>query len=298
MGENQAVRKVSRRRDGRLWRIRGMRQRESLRGDSYKNRHLLGYCCAWVLALSQSACTMPWLDLAVTVIVPDFPPVWAAADSWELDWLSLKTGGEPRRAHPGDILVLRLPRTELAALRCRPVFGSYRGLPYGAIWPSSAHTGGAWALAADSRLVLCPDAKGGLEAELAFRLYQGGWDAANFNLERFSVEAVNRMADPWDCDFTILAKAVAVGGFRADYLSNPDKVQFMVYGLPTEMASDSPWGLPIRPGPLRSALVSAAPGIHRWFGGAYELVVSVSDRGSVDWLLRGSAGNLIQNVLP
>jgi hypothetical protein len=51
-------------------------------------------------------------------------------------------------------------------------------------------------------------------------LYQGGWDAAGFNLRRFAQEAELRMADPWDGDLAVLAQAVAEGRFRADYLKN------------------------------------------------------------------------------
>ncbi len=201
-------------------------------------------------------------------------------------------------AAPGDTLILFLPRTSFAAIRCRPVFGSCRGLPYGTIWPLDAGAPVSGDVAADPERVLSPDARGGLAAELAFCLYQGGWDAACFNLRRFAGEAELRMTDPWDSDLAAQAIAVAEGRFRADYLRTPDKTLVGVSGLLGDMASDSPWGETIKPGAQGQATLAVSPGVHRWFGCTQELVVSVSSDGSSEWILRGTDGRVMQKVLP
>jgi hypothetical protein len=235
--------------------------------------------------------------------MPEFPSAWSGADAWELDWRNLSTVGAARMAFPGDTLVLVLPRNGFAAVRCRPVFGSSRGHPYGAIWPldsarldSSTQNSGILVFGPEGALVL--DAGGGLAAELAFRLYQGGWDAAGFNLRRFALEAELRMSDPWDSDHAVLAQAVAEGRFRVDYLKAPVRIPVGVSCLPGEMASDSPWGTTIQPDVQGQAVVEASPGIHRWFGCDQELVVSVVSDGAAEWILRGTDGRVMRKVLP
>ncbi|MDX9957450.1 MAG: hypothetical protein RBT68_03315 [Spirochaetia bacterium] len=261
------------------------------------------YCVLGLASLSQAACTIPWPELSVSVVMPELPPAWSGADGWELDWRSLSTVGEACMACPGDTLVLPLPRTGFAAVRCRPVFGSFRGQPYGAIWPLDSSgldsgTLGSGTLVSEPESTLVLDAGSGLAAELAFRLYQGGWDAAGFNFRRFAEEAELRMADPWDSDLAAVAQAVAEGRFRADYLKTPARIPVWISGLPGDMASDSPWGKSIQPDAQGLASIEASPGIHRWFGYAQELIVSVSSDGSAEWILRGADGRVIQKVLP
>jgi hypothetical protein len=241
--------------------------------------------------------------MAVRVSIPELPPAWSGADGWELDWRSLETIGATCLAEPGETLILFLPRTSFAAIRCRPVFGSSRGHPYGAIWPldtcpAANVQGGVPVLETGQAALLELQPGGGLAAELAFRLYQGGWDAANFNLRRFSVEAERRMADPWNSDLAILARAVAEGRFRADYFRTPDKTSVGVSSLPGTMVSGSPWGTIVLPDPQGKAVLSVSPGIHRWFGHAQELIVSVLSDGTSAWMLRGTDGKHMQNVLP
>jgi hypothetical protein len=274
----------------------GMKNQETTPCHSRVTSRFLSLVLCLVLCLAGMnlvACSPVWPELAVSVVLPEFPPAWSGADGWDLDWRSLSMTGAVRLSLPGDTLVLFLPRTGSAAIRCRPVFGSFRGHPYGSIWPLDAGT-------LDSRPegVLIPDAGGGLAAELAFRLYQGGWDAAGFNLRRFAQEAELRMADPWDGDLAVLAQAVAEGRFRADYLKAVELVPVLVSGLSEDLASDSPWGSAIRPDSYGQAIPAVAPGIHRWFGSAQELVVSVSSDGSAEWILRGEDGRLMQKVLP
>lgn len=246
----------------------------------------LAVICLAILPLAS--CTALWPVMAVTVTLPAFPEVWSGAEAWELDWRSMVDLGENHLASPGDTLVLFLPRTSSAAIRCKPVFGIARGLPYGAIWPLHAEPEGV--------LTLSP--RGGLSAELAFLLYQGGYEAAGFNLGRYAVEAELRMADPWDSDLAALARAVAEGRFRADYLRTPARTRLTVSGLPGPMAPGSPWGTVLEPDAQGQGVLTASPGIHRWFGNNQELVVSVSPDGSSEWILRGSTGRVRENVLP
>ena len=246
---------------------------------------LAGICLAGPTLVS---CKAFWPVMAVTVSLPAFPAVWSGADAWELDWRSMDALGETRVAAPGDILVLFLPRTSSAAIRCKPVFGTARGLPYGAIWPLHADEEGG--------LLLSPGR--GLSAELAFRLYQAGFDAEGFNLRRFAAEAEERMPDPWDSDLAGLARAVAEGRFRADYLRTLARTPLVVFGLPGVMAPDSPWGMVLQPDPQGQVALTASVGVHRWFGVNQELVVSVSPDGSSEWILRGATGRVMEKVLP
>jgi hypothetical protein len=226
--------------------------------------------------------------MAVRITLPAFPPHWSGADCWELDWRSMDVTGEACSAMPGDMVVLLLPRTTAAAIRCRPVFGTSRGFPYGAIWPLDLPYGQELEL----------DSSGGLAAELAFRLYQGGYDAACFNLRRFAVESESRQDDPWDSDFAGLAHAAAEGRFRADHLNAPGRFPVVVHGLTGPMAPDSPWGTVLEPDLLGQAVLMVSPGFRRWFGSTQELVVSVAPDGSSEWMLRGRAGKVMQKVLP
>jgi hypothetical protein len=257
------------------------------------------FCCVLGLAsMHQIACTALWPELSVAVVMPDMPTAWSSADGWELEWRTRSTVGVAYLACPGDTVVLPLPRNAFAAVRCRPAFGSFRGQPYGAIWPQDSAGLDSGILESAPEGVLIPDAWGGLAAELAFRLYQGGWDAAGFNLRRFAEEAELRMTDPWDTDLTVLALAVAEGRFRADYLKTPASTTVLLWGLPGYMVSDSPWGKSIQPDAQGQASIAASAGIHRWFGCAQELVVSVSSDGSAEWILRGADGRVMQKVLP
>jgi len=236
----------------------------------------------------QAACKAFWPVMAVPVQLPALPLAWSGAEGWEVDWRSLDLVGESLLASPGDSLVLFLPRTGFAAVRCKPVFGSARGLPYGALWPQDS----------GPEIRLSPGPEGGLAAELAFRLYQGGYDPAKFNLRRFTLEAELRMTDPWDSDMASLARAAAEGRFRADYLKTPARYPLAVWGLPGPMAADSPWGQVLMPDDQGQASLTVSPGIHRWFGGAQELVVSVSAEGSTEWMLRSLEGRVREKILP
>ena len=292
MFQKEVIGKVFRMRDRSAWRRKGMKKQDAVLGQRPgKNRYfrfLVGLAC-----LGHFSCAAPWPEMAVLVVMPELPTQWSGADGWELDWRSMTMVGQVSLAAPGETLCLFLPRTSSAAIRCRPVFGSSRGHPYGAIWPLAIEPAGGRAG------VLRLEPGGGFAAELAFRLYQGGWDAGNFNLRRFAMEAVSRMADPWDSDLSVLARAVAEDRFRADYLKTPGTILVTVSGLSGVMASDSPWGRSITPDAQGLAILAASPGIHRWFGYNQELVVSVfSDGSSSEWILRGIGGRLMQKVLP
>ena len=226
--------------------------------------------------------------MAVTVSLPAFPVAWSGAEAWELDWRSLDTLGETRLACPGETLVLFLPRTSSAAIRCKPVFGTARGWPYGAIWPLQVDAEGA--------ILLSPG--GGLSAELAFRLYQAGYEAENFNLIRFAAEAELRISDPWESDLPGLARAAVEGRFRSDYLKTPARTQLVVLGVSGVMAPASPWGTVLQPDPQGQVVLTAPVGVHRWFGVDQELVVSIPSAGSPEWLLRGAKGRVREKVLP
>lgn len=273
--------------DGLCLRIIAMDTKKTLPGTRAAV-HCLVYLLLCLASLSLASCKALWPVMAVRVSLPAMPPVWSGADGWELDWRCLDVRGEAMAANPGDTLVLFLPRTGFAAIRCKPVFGTSRGLPYGAIWP----------LETESRRELGLSPGGGFSAELAFRLYQGGYDAGDFNLGRLAREAELRVADPWDCDMGALAWAAAEGRFRADYLRAPGRSVVMVHGLPGWMAPASPWGKVLEPDAQGQVTLSASPGIHRWFGSDQELVVSVSSDGSSEWILRGTAGRVMQKVLP
>lgn len=233
-------------------------------------------------------CSLAWPSLLVRMTMPELPAVWVGARLWHVDWQTRGWASHDCAA-PGETLLLKLPRTTMAAIRCWPVFAEGYGRPYGALWPAEATKG-------PDGMVLLPDAAGGLSAELAVRLYRAGLDPAGFDLPRFGREAEQRMSDPWSVDLSMLASALAQGRFRSDYFRNLPTYPVEVHGLGGLMAPDSPWASALLPDLLGVAQLSMAPGVRRWFGNGQELVVSVSADGAAVWLIRN--GTVIENSLP
>ena len=220
--------------------------------------------------------------MRVAVEVPDFPPVWAAAEAWELSWVSSDESGDAVRAMPGRTVTLDLPRGKDAAIRCAAVFGRIRTLPYGAAWPQGLSGDG----------VLRPSAAGGYAAALAETLLRAGCGRCPIDLPRFADEAESRLGDPWDVDPVMLAPAVAGRGFRVDYLRAPARASAVVSGLPAPLAPDSPWGAPAVPDGTGTAVVELAVGrVRRWMGGGYELAALASPEFGAVWTLSGPSGD-------
>lgn len=238
-------------------------------------------------ALAASAGCSAASEMPVAVRLPAMPAAWAGsggdagAELWELSWVSANGRGGPFPAEPGAVVALRLPRGEEAAVSCRAVLGAARSLPYGAAWPQSLDESGE----------LAPTAAGGFAAEAAARLYGLGLRYSGLDLARLAAEAEARLADPWDTDPGELAAAALAGRLRADHLREPERVELAVDGLPGPARPDSPYGLPLEPGPGGSATVSLPVGrVRRWYGDGYELVVAASPSGEAGWTLSATAG--------
>lgn len=214
--------------------------------------------------------------LDAVIVAPELPPAWAGADGWALSWRCDDGSGGELGLAPGGSAVLALPRAGEAAILCRAAFGDCLTLPYGALWPLDRDT--------DGRVE--PSAEGGYAASLLWPLLGGG--APAFNVGRFEAEALSRLPDPWDVDPASLAEAVAERRFRADYLSPPPRFAAAVTGLPRTLAPDSPWGSPALPDGTGAASVVMAPGVRRWMGGGWRLVVSMSSEGQALWTLSRS----------
>lgn len=225
-------------------------------------------------------------SLPVLVELPEFPAVWAAAEAWELSWVSSSGRGGPVSARPGATLCLELPRSGDAALLCRAVFGAYRSLPYGAVWPLD--------LSEDGRLR--PGPGGGYAAALAGTLLGAGYRRCPFDLPRFAREAQARLGDPWDVDPQPLAAIVAKRAFRIDYLRAPGTQAVRISGLPLPLAPDSPWGSPAIPDGAGNLVLELVPGrVRRWMGGGYQLTVFWSRESGAIWTLSGPLSGLPDN---
>jgi len=247
------------------------------------------------IVLAAMLCTScPYFQgsMPVQVLLPEFPEVWAGADAWELEWQSREILYGPILFAPGAMVSLLLPRGDEASLLCRAVFGTRRTLPYGAVWPQGLQEDG----------VLIPDAAGGYAASLAVIFYRAGFSECGFDLNRFSSEAENRMADPWVLDPASLVHLVAGHTFRVDYLKATDTQTAFLAGIPAVLAPASPWGKLAVPDASGTAIVELSPGCTgRWLSALYEVSAELSESEGLVWTfsaLPDQRGTRMEKVLP
>ena len=173
----------------------------------------------------MAACGLPSgqgsLDVhALTLVLPDLPPSWAAADGllFRIEW---RDGGGVRkeaRAAPGGSLEIELERGVAQEILAVPVFRGRELRPAGARYPADLEVGADGGLG-PVRLPLCW--KGGWLASLSRRLALGGYDPEAFNLARLKVVLDSVDTDPWLLEPSEAARRLVAGTFRSSLLPEP-----------------------------------------------------------------------------
>ncbi|MGO8693147.1 MAG: hypothetical protein ACLQMF_05680 [Rectinemataceae bacterium] len=216
------------------------------------------------------------------LVLPPLPDSWCALPGirYRLSWRGVGGRWENAIADPGSEREIEVRRGRFQAVLAEPFAGKRHLRSSGALYPLDL-SGPAFGLPAGrDRLEL--SWMGGYVASVARAIERADLDPEAFNLARLGEEARARVSDPWVLSALDAARLLAADSFRSDCFKEPTR-------FPLSLPGPGPW---VPESPFAAAPVAAEggwsallpPGTSLLLGGNLDLLVSVDEAGTADWV--------------